>query len=441
MTFAGRMSEAEALLWRLDRDPALSGTFGNLTLLDRAPDVARLRRRLEWAAGQIPRLRQRVQPGPTPVIPPSWVDDPLFDIDFHVRRVALPKPATLDRLAALAALLIADPFERTRPLWQVTVVEGLRGGRAAVIEKLHHSVADGEIGMQFAMSFMDPAPDTPDPAPKPPSDAASRPDPVGAALGTLGEFTNLADVGRLVADSAESIKSAVAQLADLEPAHSPLWTQRSLRRSLELLAVPLEPLRASARGLGGTLTTALLTVIAEAAGRYHRELGAPVESLRASLAISTRTAASGTNAFTLGRLAVPTGTLAIERRFETIHAEATRVRELAAAAPLERIAIVGSVLPTSVITRLARQQSHTVDFGVSTLRGASIPVYIAGARVLANHPIGPLVGTPLNATAMSSHTSLDIGLHIDPAAIAEPALMKRRVNDAFRKLLRAAGAA
>ena len=75
------------------------------------------------------------------------------------------------------------------------------------------------------------------------------------------------------------------------------------------------------------------------------------------------------------------------------------------------------------------------------LHGAPVPVFVAGARVLANHPIGPLVATPLNATAMSSDSSLDIGLHIDPAAITEPALLRRRVNEAIRKLLRAAGAA
>ena len=208
-------------------------------------------------------------------------------------------------------------------------------------------------------------------------------------------------------------------MADLEPAHSPLWTQRSLRRTLEVLAVPLEPLKQSARKLDGTLNTALLTVIADAAGRYHRDLGNPVDSLRASMAVSTRVAVAETNAFTLARLTVPTGTQAIDRRFRTIHHEATRVREAAVSAPLERLAVVGSVLPAAVITRLARQQSHTVDFGISTLHGAPVPVFVSGARVLANHPIGPLVGTALNATA----------------------LLRRRVNESVRKLLRAAGAA
>ena len=127
----------------------------------------------------------------------------------------------------------------------------------------------------------------------------------------------------------------------------------------------------------------------------------------------------------------------IARRFAAIHAEATRVRAIAEAAPLDRLAGVAGFLPTAALTRIARLQSHTVDFGVSSLRGIPVPVYVAGARVVSNHPIGPLVGTALNATAMSSDASLDIGLHIDTAAISDHALMRKRVVESFRRLVKA----
>jgi WS/DGAT/MGAT family acyltransferase len=444
--FPGRMSEAEALLWRLDADPALSGTFGNITMLDRAPDWERFRRRLQYAASVIPRLRQRVHQGPTPLVPPSWVDDPDFDPDFHVRRVALPRPGSPAQLLELVANTLLDPFDRTRPLWQVTVVEGLRGGRAAVIEKLHHSVADGEVGMRFALEIMDLERDAPGPTidsdhqeagtPAPPTDAPSDPDRSG-----VDAPTSLPAFADLVADAAGSIRSAVAQLTDLESARSTLWTARSLRRRIEIVSVPLERVLGPARRLGGTLNTAMLTAVADAAGAYHRDLDHPVEALRATMAVSTRTDSSGTNAFTLARLTVPTDRMPIARRFALVHAEATRVRAIAESAPLERLAVVAGVLPTAVVTRIARQQSRTVDFGISTLRGAPVPVYIAGAKVTANHPIGPLVGTALNATAMSSDTSIDIGLHIDGAAIVEPDRLRRRLVEAFRRLERGAGAA
>ena len=88
--FDHKMSDAEALMWRLDKDPYLSSAFANISILDRAPDIDRLRRRMERAAVAIPRLRQRVQPSPANLTPPLWVDDPDFDIHYHVRRLALP---------------------------------------------------------------------------------------------------------------------------------------------------------------------------------------------------------------------------------------------------------------------------------------------------------------------------------------------------------------
>ena len=149
------MSDAEGLMWRLEKDPYLSSTFANVTILDRKPNFDLLRRRMDRTAMRIPRLRQRVQTSPGNVSAPVWVDDPDFDLDHHVRRIALPKPGTDRQLLDLATLITADPFDRTRPLWQFVIVEGLKGGRAALIEKLHHTITDGEGGVQLSLEFLD----------------------------------------------------------------------------------------------------------------------------------------------------------------------------------------------------------------------------------------------------------------------------------------------
>ena len=159
------MSDAEGLMWRLEKDPHLSSTFANVSILDRPPDVDRLRRRMERATAVIPRLRQRVHSTPANVSPPLWVEDSDFDIDFHVRRVALPAPGTMRQLLDYVTLVVADPFDRTRPLWQFVVVEGLEGGRAALVEKLHHTIADGEGTVQLSLQFFDFERDAPDPEP------------------------------------------------------------------------------------------------------------------------------------------------------------------------------------------------------------------------------------------------------------------------------------
>ncbi|HRE00589.1 MAG TPA: wax ester/triacylglycerol synthase family O-acyltransferase, partial [Ilumatobacteraceae bacterium] len=189
--FDTRMSDAEGLMWRLEKDPYLSSTVGNVTILDRAPDFERLVRRMEVATALVPRLRQRVHVAPANVSPPVWVDDSNFDIRFHVRHIALPKPGTTRQLFDLASLLIHDSFDRTRPLWQFTVVDGLRGGRSALIQKLHHTIADGEGLIQVSLAFLDFDRDAPEiPMPDVPSPSAVNPPRTGTGQELLKGLVN-----------------------------------------------------------------------------------------------------------------------------------------------------------------------------------------------------------------------------------------------------------
>ena len=144
LRFDRRMSDSEALMWRLEKDPALRSDFLNLTFLDREPDFDRFRRRMEDATVVIPRLRERVVASPGNLAPPEWSPDPSFDIDYHVRKVAVPSPGTDRQLLDFAAAHLVDAFDRARPLWQFTIVTGLEGGRAAYLSKMHHTITDDE---------------------------------------------------------------------------------------------------------------------------------------------------------------------------------------------------------------------------------------------------------------------------------------------------------
>src|SRR5215210_3216860 len=121
MRFERRMTDAEALIWNLEKDPYLSSSFANVTILDQPIDFERFRARIDAAVDVIPRLRQRVSPMLGRLAPPMWTDDPDFDLDFHVRRVALPPPGTERQLFDLATLIANDPYDRTRPLWEFVV--------------------------------------------------------------------------------------------------------------------------------------------------------------------------------------------------------------------------------------------------------------------------------------------------------------------------------
>src|SRR6185295_12539868 len=106
---------------------------------------------------------------------PMWVDDPNFDLRYHVRHIALPKPGTIRQLLDLASLIVGDSFDRTRPLWQFVVVDGIRGGKSALIEKLHHTIADGEGSVKLSLQFLDFDRDAPDPPPFEPEQRADGP--------------------------------------------------------------------------------------------------------------------------------------------------------------------------------------------------------------------------------------------------------------------------
>ena len=453
------MSDVEALMWNLEKDPHLSSTFANVTLFDRPPDIDRLRERLVLATRAVPKLRQRVVAALGRLAPPEWRDDPDFDIDFHLRRVALPDPGTERQLFDLATQLASTPFDRSRPLWEFTVIDGLADGRGAMVQKLHHTITDGEGGVRMSVQFIDLERNPPAPAvafddPDVPADAIARSlldtarstvahnlrRQLGLAQRGLGSAADLArhpdHVTRLPGDAVDIARSLSRQALVSGERLSPLWTERSLRRSLDLLKLPVEDARRTAKALGGSINDFFVAGAAGGAGAYHRAKGVDVEELRISMPVSTRTAGmKAGNSFTPTRVVVPT-TADPRERFAEISRRLAVTRHERALGFTELLAGVVNVLPTSVLVRFARSQVDTVDFTTSNVRGAPWDLYIAGAHIDGNHPIGPLAGTAFNLTTLSCSGSLDMGLHMDLAAIEDPALLRACIETAFDELVR-----
>ena len=141
--FETRFNDSDTVVWNIERDPSLRTTIVAISLLDRAPDWNRLRDRILATSRSVPRLRQKVVPGPLGWGRPRWEHDGDVDLDYHLRRVVVPPPGDLDAVLELAAPIAMAAFDKARPLWEFTLVEGLSGGRAALIEKLHHAFTDG----------------------------------------------------------------------------------------------------------------------------------------------------------------------------------------------------------------------------------------------------------------------------------------------------------
>jgi hypothetical protein len=130
----------------------------------------------------------------------------------------------------------------------------------------------------------------------------------------------------------------------------------------------------------------------------------------------------------------------IEERFAAIDEMATSVRSGSGDASLDTLAGIAQALPISVLTRLARAQSQTVDFATSNVRGAGVPLFIGGSRIVANHPVGPLGGVAFNLTLLSNDGNLDMGLHVDTAAVDQPELLRDCIAESFAKISRFAPA-
>lgn len=467
-----RMSDAEAIMWTVEKDPALRVDFTNVTILERPPDTTRLRAKVQQAVEEIPRLSHRVVSPPLRIAPPEWRPDHDLDLDYHLRTVALPAPGGLRQLLDLAATVAAAPLDRSRPLWEFTVVEGLEGGRAALLQKVHHTITDGVGGVRLSMSLLDLEPDPPEP---PPPTAVQRiaaeasageraeraADPVNrttpadvlgdAVTYALGQGFQRARHGleaaiRTVA-SPESARRGVANLVGLagsvrrqllvtEPARSDLLRPRSLANRFESFQTPLSKAKATSEKLGGSVNDVFVTGVAGAIGLYHERMGVLCDELRMAMPISTRTEGEeSANSFTPSRVLVPVQPKDPVARFGIVRERLASTRSEPAVTAAGSLAGLLTTLPTSILVTVTKSQGRTIDFATSNLRGSPVDLYLAGARIEANFPMGPRAGCGLNVTLLSYRDSLDMGINLDPAAVSDPATLLDCFDESFGALL------
>ena len=456
------MSDFEALMWNLEKDPRLSSNIANLSILDRSPDMVRLTARIERATIMFPRLRQRVSPTFGRLAPPRWQLDPNFDLSYHLRRVSLGRRASRTELHELVTALFMTPFDRTRPLWEFVVIDGLRDGKAAMLQRLHHTITDGEGGLRLSLEFIDFSRDAAEPealaAPVSDANEGSLLNSVSDAVHhvarrqigvvrrtvdgtvhTVAHPRSIVDIGVTVGATA---RAALRQAQVGEAPLSPLWKQRSLRRVFETLDVPLAEAKAAANAMGGTLNDFFVCGATAAAGAYHRDMGAPVEQLRMAMPISTRSGKSvGGNLFSPSQTLVPTGDMSPAERFASVREALTRTKSEPLVGVADAMAGLINLLPTSVVTRTSQRLAGSIDFVTSNLRAAPMDTFLAGALMESNYPMGPLASTAFNITTMSYRGTFNMGVVIDAGAIEHPGQLIAALKNAYRELLKAGASA
>ncbi len=447
------LSRADTFTVHLEQDPLLRSTIVAVALLDRAPNWARLSAAVDRATCLEPNFRRRLSPGAAPLLPARWIDDPDFDLTWHLRRMAVPEPGDLDQVMEFGRITGMTAFDPIRPRWEFTVLEGLTGGRAALVMKVHHALTDGIGGIQLAQHVIDlnrrgvRRPPVPAPEPGASNDLVERTgDAVAYDFGQAGAVAReiLGAIPSAVADWARrplsiwgdvgrSIESVARFVRPVTNTMSPVMTERRLGWRYHMLDVPLPELKAAAAMADGTLNDGFLAGIAGGLACYHATHGSSVEELRVTMPISTRTAgdAPGGNHVTLVRFAVPLGDHHPISRMISIDRSTTSLRHEPAIGWSEAIAGALNLLPTSVAGGMLKH----VDVLASNVPGFDQPVFLGGARLDAFYAFGPTMGSAANITLMSYRGRCYIGINTDTGAIADHEHFAACIAAGFDELL------
>ena len=437
-----RMAATDALFWYAESAaPTFRPIIAGLYLLDRPPIRERIEAGVEVAGALVPRLRQRVVEAPFGLGLPEWVEDPHFDLGYHLRHVSLPAPGTQRELLDLVGALFATPLDRSRPLWEATWIDGLEGGGSAFLFKMHHSLVDGVGSIAILEALTSAEPDAPQPRVVRAKRRPAEPEPSAfqrvASLAAEQAQGAAALAGRAfgtLAHPAESFETATraarglrAMLADAlrPPVRDPLAVPGSgLSRRLDVAEVPLDRLRKIKRTLDVSINDVVLAALAGALHAYHRERRVHADELVCMVPMNLRGRderdALG-NRVGMFNVLLPVGEARAARRVARIteQTRAAKADRRGAAAPL--LVELITMLPGAVLRTLSRGAIGRVNVACTNVPGVSHERWMAGARVASIYPFASVVeGTPLVMALLSYAGSMRIGIDTDPEAIPDP---------------------
>ncbi|MGD9619302.1 MAG: wax ester/triacylglycerol synthase domain-containing protein [Mycolicibacterium sp.] len=457
VTEARRLGGWDFATWRMATDdPVMRSTIIGLLILETRPKWDLLLERFERATRLAPALRSVVVEGPLDLQTPRVVVDPNFDLSYHMRRYSMPGGSTWDDVLAEARRQSMSDFDRNRPLWRVTVLEDLPGGRSALIMKLHHAIADGQGTVQLGLTLFDFAQDSGDLGPMPDAPEPAVLDTSGFLQAVirhnLGWVTQAAEgavkgIGPLAISAIKSPRRLIGQVVDtaaslvrftsvpLGPL-SPIMQARSLNYHFATIDIDFAEFRAAAKARERTVNDLFLAAISVGLRRYHEEMGHPVDKLRVNMPISLRTSEDQTNAVTIARFEIPISN-AID---EVLEAAANTVRTWRAEPALklaDYLAELSRFLPPELVSAAAQ----TSDLTASNVPGVPVPVWLAGAKVERMYPLVGTIGAAMNVTMLTYEGTASVGVSTDDAAVGDQEQLIASLRYGFGEVIGAAALA
>jgi diacylglycerol O-acyltransferase / wax synthase len=410
----------------------------------------------------VPRYRQKLATPPLETGRPLWIDDPDFNLEYHVRHTALPPPGSEDQLFLLASRIASQQLDRSKPLWENWLVEGLEGDRFALISKTHHALVDGIAGVDLASVLFD--------AEREPREDAGanlepwqpEPEPSAAELvlaGARGVVTTTASLltRSLVAAGrpatslqlARDVLEGLGELvwAGLNPApETPLNVKIGPHRRYAVVRQQLADYKEIKDALGGTVNDVVLSVVSGALGQWLRSRGVRTEGLemRALVPVSVRTDAQRGqmgNQLTVMRGPLPVYIEDPVSRLRFIRAAMDGLKESKQAVGAATLAAVNNLAPPTILAQASRLNFSTRLFNllVTNIPGPQMPLYVLGRELQDLFPVAFLPEDHALAVAIMSYNGgLDYGLLGDYDALPDIDVVADGIEASLAELLAAA---
>jgi len=420
-------------------------------------DIERFKRATEAILHRVPRYRQKLHwiPGFQHAV---WVDDPRFNLDFHIRHTALPRPGSAAQLKRLSARIMSQHLDRRRPLWENWLVEGLEGGdRFALITKIHHCMIDGASGMDLSQILMSTSPETPEHERPPPF--VPRPSPsrfelwrnevvrqIATPLRIARDLRRFSEETDDVRDEIKTRLRAVVKMAGmgLSADETPLNGPVGPHRRFDWWRVPLAEMKAMRRALGCTINDVVLTVVTGAVREYLILRGIDPGSLtfRVSAPVSVRHEEQKGklgNHVSSWVIELPIAEAAPEAQLAAIHAETARLKEERTALGVETIMKLAEFTPGALLTLGARSASGPINTIVTNVPGPQFPLYLQGAKMLELYPQVPLMESLGVGIALASYDGfVHWGFNSDPDTVPDADVFVEQIRASYERVAAAA---
>ena len=462
MANADRLTGLDSSFLHLENDSAHMHVASCAVFNGSAPPYEELVEAVRSRLHLVPRYRQRLAFVPLGQGRPVWVDDPHFNISYHVRHTALPRPGGERQLKRLAGRVFSQALDRSRPLWELWLVEGLSDERFALLTKTHHALVDGISGVDIATVLFDAAPE-PMPVAPPEEEWLPRPLPSSTQLladALLERTTVPAEIARGVKATlrgprqvATRVGEALGGLGAMTRAGlnaappSPFNVRIGPHRRFTWVRGDLDQFKAIKNALGGTVNDVVLTAVAGALGRYMRSHGHATDGveLKAMVPVSVR---ADVERGALGnRVAamwapLPVGLTDPVQRLLAVRSAMEGIKESGQAVGAQVLTGLSGFAPPTIMAQAARLQARQRMFNlvVTNVPGPQFPLYVLGREMTAIYPMVPLAeNTALGIAIMSYNGQLNFGLVADYDALDDVEALADELRAAIEELAARAG--